>query len=222
MKAAEVIQQAINRKRANRYLEIGVFKGKTFSTIQVPYKIAVDPRFKISWWDMHVRSRFENTSQHIKYHKTTSRKYFATCTTADRVDVVFIDGLHTYGQGLKDVYDSLKQLNPGGVIIMHDCNPPHPASAHPAPSYKHAESLNLDGWKEEWCGDVWKVICHIRSFRHDLNVFTLDCDFGLGVITRGSPESRLDLSKETIKSMTYDDFRKDRTKLLNIKPPRIF
>jgi len=69
-----------------------------------------------------------------KYHECTSDDYFARKKSTDRLDVVFIDGLCAYGQSLKDVINSLDNLNESGVIVMHDCNPPHEAAALPLPS----------------------------------------------------------------------------------------
>ena len=67
-------------------------------------------------------------------------------------------------------------MSPRGVIYIHDCNPP---------TRGHAEGLERD-----WNGDVWKVAYYLRHFRTDLKYFTLDCDWGLGVVsefTRNPP-----------------------------------
>jgi len=96
------------------------------------------------------------------------------------LDVVLIDGLHTYSQSLRDFVHSLKWLKDGGVIMMHDCNPASEAAAYPANSLAHACSLNLPGWTNNWNGDVWKTIAHLRASRNDLHIFTLAGDFGLG------------------------------------------
>ena len=48
MNRLDVIQQIINHKQANTYLEIGVKKGKAFLEIRARKKIAIDPLFKIS------------------------------------------------------------------------------------------------------------------------------------------------------------------------------
>jgi hypothetical protein len=114
------------------------------------------------------------------------------------LDVVFVDGLHTYQQALKDVNNSLINLNEKGVIIIHDCNPPHEAAAYPADSYDHAASLSLPGWTGEWCGDVWKTICYLRSHRNDLKIFVLDCDYGLGIVMRGEPDNDLDITEDEL------------------------
>jgi hypothetical protein len=59
--------------------------------------------------------------------------------------VIFIDGLHTFEQTLQDSYNSLNYLAQGGVIILHDCNPPSEASSTPAQSIPEAEKK----WKSK-------------------------------------------------------------------------
>lgn len=56
-----------------------------------------------------------------------------------------------------------------------------------------------------------------RSAR--FNVFVLDCDFGLGVISRGQPEDRLESTRPEIEQMDDMDLEKRRESLLNLKPP---
>lgn len=95
-------------------------------------------------------------------------------------------------------------------------------SGYPAGSHKHAESLNLTGWTNEWCGDVWKAVCHLRSLRENIHVFVLDTDYGLGIITKGEPENRLNLLDEQIADLTWADFEKNREHYLNLKPVGYF
>jgi glycosyltransferase involved in cell wall biosynthesis len=59
----------------------------------------------------------------------------------------------------------------------------------------------------------------MRALREDLRVFVLDCDYGVGVVTRGAPESRLSCSEEEIRALGYADLEARRTELLNLKPP---
>jgi len=213
MNRIEVIQQVINRTEARRYLEIGVCTGSSFLPMKVRHKIAVDPDFRIT---PRQRCRWFHRNLNSKFHEVTSDTFFATKKTQRGVDVVFVDGLHTYKQALQDVENSLRRLNEGGVIVMHDCNPVTSAAAHPAKSIDHAAALKLPGWTGEWCGDVWKTVCHLRSQRSDLRVFVLNCDYGLAIITRGVPDKKLELTQEAIEQMTYDDLAKNRLELLNL------
>lgn len=64
---------------------------------------------------------------------------------------------------------------------------------------------------------MWKVIVHLRT-RDDLRVAVLDCDFGVGLVCKGEPDSRLDYSPEQIAALSYEDLASDRERLLNLKP----
>ena len=39
----------------------------------------------------------------------------------NKIDIAFIDGLHTYEQSLSDARNCLRYLNHDGYIIFHDC-----------------------------------------------------------------------------------------------------
>jgi hypothetical protein len=51
-------------------------------------------------------------------------------------------------------------------------------------------------------GDVWKTIVHLRSHRRDLDVAVLDCDFGVGIVRKNVPESRLQYTRAQIDALT--------------------
>ncbi len=223
MLRTDVIQKIIDHKKAQRYLEIGVNNGDNFFPIEVDQKIAVDPSFAFS---PERQKEWENMNPYnakAQYITATSDDFFAKAESIEKFDVVFIDGLHTYAQSLQDVLNSLDKLNDNGVIVMHDCKPPHVAAACPAPSLAAAEELQQSektktpGWTGEWCGDVWKTICHLRSQRQDLRVFVLDCDYGLGIVMKGKPDNDLKLSLKALDTMTYDEVFNGDGSLLNLK-----
>ena len=112
--------------------------------------------------------------------------FFTALPRGKHFDVVFIDGDHSFDQSLRDVENALVEPRPGGVILVHDCNPPTAAAASPDPAGAG------DG---PWCGDVWKTIVHLRATRSDLRVRILDTDCGIGVIERGESET-IDLDPE--------------------------
>jgi len=217
MTRLEVIQRIIDRKKGYSYLEIGIHDGKNFFRIKAKKKTAVDPKFifsnaiKLKWCFKNFHNFF------AKYYEITSDSYFSKADVKDAFDVVFVDGLHTYDQSKRDVLNSLERLNENGVIVMHDCNPQHYAAAYPAKSLEQAINLNLPGWDGNWQGDVWKTICFLRSARKDLRVFVLDCDCGMGIITRGKSEGGLDLSEEDLTKMTFENFEENRKILLNLQ-----
>jgi len=221
MVRSAVIQNIINKKKAKDYLEIGVFEGDCFRNITAKRKFAVDPAFKIAWelrkdtfWKKLKRktvNSFEN------YCQVTSDDFFEKNKNL-MFDVVFIDGLHTHQQSLKDTLHALDQLKDGGVIILHDCNPVTETQAYPAQSIDDARAAKLAGWTGAWSGDVWKTILQLRVTRDDLSVFVLNCDTGLGIIKKGKSK-RLELQLfNDIEHLPYQFLEKYREEILNLKP----
>lgn len=218
----DVIEALTKITRARTYLEIGVDTGECFLPVCVRRKVAVDPGMHIS-----ARAKFKSYLKYPgncfnRYYSMTSDTFFETETEwLKRVglDVVFVDGLHTYSQSLTDVKNSLRWLNERGFIVVHDCLPPSEAAAVPACSREEAGRLRPPGWTGEWCGDVWKTIVHLRSTEPNLCVFVLNCDYGVGVITRGRPSSMLSFSVEQISRLTYQDLAAETRRLLNLQEP---
>ena len=64
---------------------------------------------------------------------------------------------------------------------------------------------------------MWKTVAYLRSTRADLNIFTVNTDYGLGIITKGEPKEILTYTKEEIDSLNYEDFQKNKEKILNLK-----
>lgn len=218
MDKADVIQNIIDLRRAKTYLEIGVADGSTFLKVRATRKYGVDPQFhirkKIKRFVLNPRNCFN------KYFQMTSDVFFETqnpLLVKHGLDVVLIDGLHTFSQSLKDLENSLRFLNPRGIIIIHDCNPPYEAAAYPANSAEHAASLNVPGWTGAWNGDVWKTIVFLRSTRKDLKICVLDWEDGIGLISRGAAENMLEYSKEEVSSFSYKNLAADRIRMLNLK-----
>jgi hypothetical protein len=234
MNRTTIIQETINKLKAKIYLEIGVFSGGNFLKIRAPIRIAVDPEILISKSQRIIEGLknkyylFRNNHHQIfdKYYEMTSAKFFNTqkdLLEKYRLDVVFIDGSHTYKQTYTDIINSLRYLNKNGVIMMHDCNPRNWLSAIPVSSrdeaVQKAKDLGIKNWSEEWNGDVWKAVVALHATRKDLEIHVLDCDFGIGLIRKGSNDNVLDLKLEEIEELSYDYLEKNRKNILNLKDP---
>ena len=239
MNRISIVQAIIRKLKAQSYVEIGVSLGHAFLSIDAPKKIAVDPKnlvrlhpitLKKDDWILEFKKAYRFILKLIgkedsRFFEMTSDDFFkmqAHLLEERKVDVAFVDGLHTYGQALRDAENCLKYLNQGGVIVLHDCNPISAPMATPAESFQEAVARNAPDWNKLWCGDVWKAIVYLRSFYKDLHVFVLDCDMGIGIMTKGSPENPLHYSSEQISTMTYSDLEANRDQLLNLKPVSCF
>ncbi len=212
----------IDARGFQKYLEIGVYVGRLFFQIRAKYKVAVDPAFYYGFFKRlkksFSKSNFTNVS--AQSFKMTSDDFFAKEAPAlyegRQLDICLVDGMHEYDYALRDVENALKYLRKDGVIVMHDCNPE-----------TEEANVRFEAWKQRgyhgfWNGDVWKTILHLRSLRDDINVFVLNCDHGLGVVTFGKPENKLNFTEAEIRSFTYSDLEKNRQQWLNLKDPSYF
>ncbi len=216
MNRVTLIRSLMKQKRLRNYLEIGVFNGHVFFRIKSTFKIAVDPEFQFDFLRKVGKIIINPYNLFNKYFSKTSDDFFSEdapkLLAQKKIDVALVDGMHEYAYALRDVENMLNYLGSGGLIIMHDCNPATKEAG------RSCEEWKATGSSGKWNGDVWKAIVHLRSLRKDIDVFVLDCDYGLGIITKREPENTLNFSVEQIKSFTYEDFNVNRVKWLNLKP----
>lgn len=228
MNRIELIQEVFKNTDFKNYLEIGCHKGLSFLPIKAKYKFGVDPSFKISTsrklkWLLKVPSNINN-----KYFEETSDDFFlkrkAELKELEHLDVVLVDGLHTYRASLNDVLNSLKYLNTRGMIVMHDCYPPFKAAALPTSNYPSLEEQKgVEGWTGQWCGDVWKTIVYLRKrLGQKVDACVIDTDYGLGFVRpKAKIEDRELIIDEKlyteIDQLTYDDLAKNPQLMIDLK-----
>ena len=204
----QIIQMVVRELGKPDYLEIGVKEGLSFLPVAAKRKIAVDPEFKFDYR--------KNGKENETYHEITSDEYFATRN--DNIDgVIFIDGLHTCSQVLRDIDNALKCMTSDSVIIVDDTSPLKDTEAVAAKNIDDAARIVGPSFDLSWCGDVWKAIAITRATATDLHVFTVQGHRGLTFITRGEPESVLSIPVEEILSADYKYLSDARDKILNMK-----
>jgi len=205
----------MKQKGLKHYLEIGVFNGHVFFRVKSTFKIAVDPEFKFDALRKMGKTVINPYNIFNKYYSKTSDDFFEQDApglfTKNKIDIALVDGMHEYEYALRDVENILDSLSDDGVIIIHDCNP---ATKEAARTYDEWKAKGMTG---QWNGDVWKAIVHLRSLRNDIDVFVLDCDYGLGIVTKRKPENNLNFSLQQIISFTYEDFNANRAQWINLK-----
>jgi hypothetical protein len=230
MTRIEVLNAIIKKKSVKNYLEIGVNRGKCLFNIKGAEKrFAVDPFFNFNLWKK-VKAIAKNTDNlKNEYFEVTSDAFFAenaNLLVENKIDLAFIDGLHTYEQSLKDTLNTLNHLNENGVIVLHDCNPLDELAAFPANSIDDArkELAQLPNWKNIWNGDVWKTIVYIRKNHPELSAFVLNTDHGLGFVYKKERTNLPDVfnSFDTIDDLDYAFFDTNRNDLIDLKPVGYF
>ena len=215
----QLIQHAIDVLSARTYLEIGVDQGQTFSVVKVPVQIGVDPIAPAP--DVVETLKRPGAS----YFATTSDDFFAQhapTALASGCDVVFVDGLHTYGQTYRDIQNSLKYLNPGGVILVHDCLPASAEEARVAETYDEAWRLNGPDWSGLWTGDGWKSIVAVRSGHTPGQACVLNCDHGVAVVHKSSEPPPLSMTLPEIDRLDYATLAADPAKIIGLSLPAKF
>jgi len=162
------------RARPRAYLEIGVFHGASLRlALPSTRAIGVDPRPSIDGPLPRGFSVFAETSDAF-----FARPDVAAITGS--IDVAFIDGLHLYEQALRDFVNLEPLMNPGGVILVHDCYPPH------------LESAGRTMTPGCWAGDVWKLLFILAEHRPDLTITVSNVGpSGIGIVTGLDPISRV-------------------------------
>lgn len=141
------------------YLEVGVSKGNTFMSVRADEKTAVDPNFRFN----PVEPPYCDAGI---YYQETSDVFF-TRRVNKKYDLIFLDGLHTYSQTLRDFCNAIEILTPKGVIIIDDTYPADIYSAYPNPHVARMVrriDKNQPDLKAGWHGDVYKVVFTIAEF----------------------------------------------------------
>jgi hypothetical protein len=187
-----IINTIINNYGCNNYLEIGVRDSReNYDLINCKNKDGVDP-----------------APVTLVNFKMTSDEFFLNHVGDKKYDIVFVDGLHTAEQVYVDVINSIKYLNQGGFIVMHDCNPP---TEYHIRSYE--DYLRTRG---QWNGTVFNGFIKLKQELKDWNCFVIDEDFGCGVLTQQKLGKDF-MPLETVgNNITWDYFEKYRNTLLDL------
>ena len=176
-----VINKIIKHKKYKKYLEIGCFQDETFNNISADYKVGVDP---VSGGTI----------------RKTSDNFFLD--NKDFFDLVFIDGLHRYKQVKKDIFNSLKFINSGGVILLHDCLPLKLRDQMVPRSHEH------------WNGDTWKAIVEARTFDY-IDTYTILADQGIGLIIKRKNRNILKIENNNFIKLKFSDYFNNHKDLMN-------
>ena len=161
MLRSEVNQKVLNLFENPSYLEIGVDNGETFHAVKASRKVAVDPEFK---FDVS-NKRSEVVSHEREYHILTSDQYFSSVNKMnERFDVIFIDGLHTFDQTLKDLLNAFMCLKDNGIIIVDDVFPTSYAASLPSLELLHRYLASIGSSDSTWMGDVFRLVLFVENY----------------------------------------------------------
>tara|TARA_Y100000592_G_scaffold47209_1_gene75008 strand:+ start:659 stop:1276 length:618 start_codon:yes stop_codon:yes gene_type:complete len=192
VKRYELLNHLIDTYNFVNYLEIGVWAGECIKKIKAEHKDGVDPGIE---GNIH-----EYLPDECNY-KISSDRFFELIEGEDiKYDLIFIDGLHHHQQVKKDIENSLKHLQPYGMIMLHDCNP------------QTYESQVVPRMSSTWHGDVWKAYVEFKHTHPQFETYVVDTDCGCGIIVNNENHSKLPWDFD----IEYKELEKNRVELLNL------
>ncbi len=171
---SEIVQSLLDLFDAPHYLEIGVHEGVTFKALRAAKKVAVDPEFLFD-----TKAAAGSGGVVIDYHEMTSDEYFGRVADPHSpFDVVFLDGLHTFDQTLRDLMNAMLVLKHRGIIVVDDVMPnsyqaslANPADVGEVRAYMAAQDPRLLG-DLAWMGDVFKIPFYVQSYMQQFSYAT--------------------------------------------------
>jgi hypothetical protein len=191
---------------ARRYLEIGVRRGVTFCKVQITEKVGVDPEFVFDIAERPPNERF---------YTMTSDTWFEKHSDVEPFDIIFLDGLHTFDQTLRDFCNSLFVAHSGTIWLIDDTVPSDYYAAWPdqklATRIRQTDLGNHPEWPRSraWQGDVFKVVFALHDFFPKLTYRTITTQKPQTLVWRQTRGRFLPVlnSMEAIARMSYFDFR---------------
>ena len=135
-------------------------EGETFFAVKAQRKVAVDPKFRFPF-DRAIK---ENAS--CTFHEVASDIYFSDWIGPSEVfQVIYLDGLHTFEQTLRDFTNAIRFLAPDGVIIIDYIVPNSYQSGLPDQFWTSCGAKKFIGdLDHSWMGDTYKLVFFIEAF----------------------------------------------------------
>jgi hypothetical protein len=187
-----------------------VYAGNTFFAVQAEHKVAVDPNFQFN--------AAEQTAPGVEFYEVTSDEYFGSIIDKDKkVDVIFLDGLHTLEQTLRDFTNAIEYLKPDGVILIDDIMPNSYVSS--------LATMELATYVREffgitdgaWMGDTYKVAFFIDTFFQQYRFCTVADNQGQLVVWKERRSNVVERSVESVGRLQVDQLVVNYS-VMNTKP----
>src|SRR5574337_522640 len=108
----ELLRQLHQGRRPSRYLEIGVWAGDSLRcALPDTEAVAVDPSEPCE---------YARTRPNTTVLQGTSDAFFDAYASSEPFDMIFVDGLHEFGQVARDFGNSISVLHPFALLVIHD------------------------------------------------------------------------------------------------------
>lgn len=139
------------------FLEVGCLGGDLCMSLNTSRSLGIDINLHPDW-----KVYTQRSGGRAQFLQMSSDEYFSKIN--DKFGLIFIDGDHRKDQVIRDVYNSLKVLEDGGMIALHDTYPPTPADT-----------------EENLCGTAYKAAISLRS-TGNFEMFTFPVTYGLTLL----------------------------------------
>lgn len=217
LERSSVINQIANTIDAKMYLEIGVNRGVTFNSVNILTKVAVDPKFLFT----DKKSRELDTGEKFYFHEITSDDFFQDyAQTYSSFDLVYLDGLHTFEQTLKDLLNTMNHTHDKSIIVIDDTLPNDVFSSLPSAQECIRLRRSVFGIRKNdnaWMGDVYKLVAFIHDFMPFLSYATLKDNHGQTIVWQERRNNVIPIFKNMndIAQLSYTDFLIFKDKIFN-------
>jgi hypothetical protein len=179
---------------AKSYIEIGVATGATFFPVKIPLKVAVDPCFQFNFAGYAAANR---AGENAQFFQMPSDKFFSMLKAGGHglekwlpFDVIFIDGLHTFEQSLRDFENSLNYAHDNTLWLIDDTVPCDAYSALPNCEMANFKRKRAGLQVGPWHGDVYKTIFAIHDKYPEISYCTLVSGNPQTILWRSKGNSR--------------------------------
>jgi Methyltransferase domain len=203
----DVVQSCLDLFESPKYLEIGVWKAKTFGPAVAGHKVAVDPDFPEGVVDRMLQQ------PNAEMHEVTSDKYFGTLDKTTKFDVIYLDGLHTFEQTLRDLLNSVMFIHDHSLIVIDDVYPDtyhgSLANMHHARLLRRAHGIETTNWM----GDVYKLVFFIDSFMQQFRYRMVSDNHGQLILWKNVRPSVTERQVEAVARTPYEQLFVDEAAL---------
>jgi hypothetical protein len=180
MLRSEAVNLLTNLFDDSSYLEVGVNQGETFFMVNAAKKVAVDPKFLFNVGE--AQSLYSNS----QFFEISSDEYFQKLEIGnDKFDVIYLDGLHTFEQTLRDFTNAITFLSTGGVILIDDVKPNSYDASLASQKDAFALKQYLGTTDGSWMGDTFKLAYFIDAFFPSWRFATIAENHGQAVVWQG-------------------------------------
>lgn len=194
----DVVQSVLDLFEQPRYLEVGVNTGETFLPLRASEKVAVDPNFSFDC---------AADKSGAVYHEITSDAFFGGPGVGKMFDVIYLDGLHTFEQTLRDFCNSVSALATNGVIVIDDVIPNSYYASLPDQPLSRRVASAVRAKDNAWMGDVYRLVWFIDTFFQQFSFATTPEGHGQLIAWRQprSEDKVTQRSAEAIARLPYEE-----------------